>query len=103
MDATGTIHYNMSEDDYDEHQNAWMDGLSKKRDRGRKWTRYEKRRAEEKAMYEKERQEEELEEVNKEGEYPGNDFWGAQLGLSVEDANEVCVSEGIPLRFVEVN
>ncbi len=38
-----------------------------------------------------------------EGECPGNDFRGAQLGLSVEDANEVCVSEGIPLRFVEVD
>ncbi len=37
-----------------------------------------------------------------EGEYPGNDFRGAKLRLSVEDTNKVCVSEGIPLRFVEV-
>ncbi len=38
-----------------------------------------------------------------EGECPGNDFRGAKLRLSIEDTNEFCVSEGIPLRFVEVN
>ena len=38
-----------------------------------------------------------------EGDHPGSSYLGAELGISVEEANNISKKEGFPLRFVKIN